>query len=74
MHEVVMELCREAGARCLDLAPAFRSLGPDFDYTALWVNRFDAHPGARANRLVADYILQELAPDVWSHSSAAEGR
>ena len=72
MHEMVMKLCREAGARCLDLAPAFRSLGPDFDYTTLWVNRFDAHPGARANRLVADYILQELVPCCVSGHSEVE--
>ena len=67
LHELTLSMCRDADATCLDLSPVFQELGPDFDMTSLWVNRFDPHPSSEANRMVADYILAELAPAAWGY-------
>jgi hypothetical protein len=69
MHDLVLEECRKVEARCIDLTPRFEAYGADYDFTRLWVNRFDQHPGAEANQLVADYILNELASEAWSYTS-----
>lgn len=69
LHELVQGMCVSAGATCLDLSPPFTARGADFDMTSLWVNRFDPHPGAEANRMVADFILDGLAPDAWGYTS-----
>jgi hypothetical protein len=73
LHDLVMEECRKVEARCIDLAPQFVAYGVaygvDYDFTQLWVNRFDGHPGVEANQLVADYIIQELGSEAWSYTS-----
>ena len=57
-HAIVMDFLRANGIRALDLAPAFANEG---DPHSLWVSLDDAHPNARAHRLIADYSLNFLA-------------
>lgn len=57
-HEIVMSFLRANGIRALDLAPAFAN---ERDPHSLWVSLDDAHPNARAHRLIADYSLNFLA-------------
>jgi hypothetical protein len=66
MHDAVLVECERSQAQCLDLAPAFIAYGPDFDFTSLWVNRFDQHPGSEANGLVADEVLKALGDELRS--------
>jgi lysophospholipase L1-like esterase len=46
----------ERGFNCIDLQPTFAS----HKVTELWVSRFDPHPNAFANRLIADAITDYL--------------
>jgi len=57
-HALVLEALRELGVPSLDLAPHFAS---EEDPLELWVSRDDAHPNARAHRLIADYSLEFIA-------------
>lgn len=57
-HALVVDFLRGHGIEVLDLAPRFRELG---DPQALWVARDDAHPNARAHRLIADATFPFLA-------------
>lgn len=50
----VLDLCDRESIPCLDLRPAF---APYDGGQALWVNRFDSHPNALANRLAAGEIM-----------------
>lgn len=50
-HALVGDFLRANGVTVLDLAPAFRDVK---DPQSLWVARDDAHPNARAHRLIAD--------------------
>jgi hypothetical protein len=63
LHAAVLQACATVDAVCIDLTPVFAELGPDFDFTSLWVNRFDAHPGSAANKMVADYLVEVLGPE-----------
>jgi hypothetical protein len=69
MHDAVSELCQQMAATCLDATPAFVELGTDYDYSKLWVNIFDAHPGGESNQIIADFVLQELGPEFWEYKS-----
>jgi hypothetical protein len=64
LHDATQTLCRTAEARCFDLLPAFLTLGPDYNYGSLWVNRFDPHPGSQAHQIAADAILQEIGAEL----------
>jgi len=66
LHDQVLEICREEGVLCVDLRATF---APHRDYLSLWVNRFDAHPNARAHRLAGERILEVLGP-LWLASGA----
>jgi hypothetical protein len=68
LHDIALEECRKVEARCIDLTPRFAAYGEDYDFTQLWVNRFDGHPGAEANQVVADYIIKELGSEAWSYT------
>jgi lysophospholipase L1-like esterase len=67
MHDAVIQRCENVGARCLDLTPIFVALGQDYDFKELGVNRFDMHPGSDANRMAAEYLLQQLGPEFWDY-------
>jgi hypothetical protein len=60
-HEHVVEFCTKAGVKVLDLRPV---LEPHVS-EGLTVNRFDAHPNARAHAIVAKAIEKELLADLW---------
>jgi lysophospholipase L1-like esterase len=64
-HALVAEFLRANGIPVLDLAPHFRGVP---EPQALWVSRDDAHPNARAHRMIADYTLPLLgeASHTWS--------
>ncbi len=66
LHDQVLEICREESVPCVDLRATFT---PYRDYLSLWVNRFDAHPNARAHRLAGERILEVLGP-LWLASGA----
>jgi lysophospholipase L1-like esterase len=57
-HALVGDFLRANGIAVLDLAPRF---GGEHDPQSLWVAQDDAHPNARAHRLIADYCLPFLA-------------
>jgi len=63
-HGIVMDFLREHEIPALDLAPRFAN---EHDPHSLWVSLDDAHPNARAHRLIADYSLDFLreAPGAW---------
>lgn len=56
-HALVASFLRDHGIAVLDLAPFFRG---ERDPQSLWVARDDAHPNARAHRLIAGYSLPFL--------------
>ena len=57
-HALVVGALRELGVPALDLAPHFEG---EKDPLALWVSLDDAHPNARAHRLIANYSLEFIA-------------
>jgi len=62
LHNRVVQVCLEEGVKYLDLRPVFaRSVEKA---SALWVNRFDSHPGVLANRLAAEHLLDTFG-QVW---------
>ena len=58
----VLVTCSEHEIVCLDLRPVFAPVTPTSD---LWVNRYDKHPGALANKLASDAIRDRFGP-IWS--------
>ncbi len=67
LHDRTLDLCSREGLRCLDLREAYAA---EPDYRRLWVNRFDPHPSAAANRLAAEHILHTFGAD-WRERVAA---
>jgi lysophospholipase L1-like esterase len=63
LHDHVSTICAEEQIPCLDLLPAFSTFR---NPRSMWVNPFDAHPNAKANRRAAFEILNAFAP-VWHH-------
>jgi hypothetical protein len=61
-HALVADFLRANGIPVLDLAPLFRDQQQP---QTLWVSRDDAHPNARAHRLIADYTLPFFAETSW---------
>jgi hypothetical protein len=61
----VLVTCSEHGIVCLDLRPVFAPVTPTSD---LWVNRYDKHPSAIANRLASDAIRERFGP-LWLEES-----
>jgi lysophospholipase L1-like esterase len=57
-HRLLTDFLDANGIPFLDLAPSFRG---ERDPQSLWVSFDDAHPNARAHRLIADYSLAFLA-------------
>lgn len=60
-HEHVVEFCQKADLKVLDLRPVLEPHVAE----GLTVNRFDAHPNARAHALVAEAIEDDLLGDLW---------
>lgn len=71
LRDRVMAFCEARALPCLDLEPAFAEHG---DRRALWVDRFDSHPGPEANAIAAEQIERRFGP-LWrsAQASAAEG-
>ena len=61
IHDRVRQITSDEGIPYLDLLPAFSTYA---DPKSLWVNPFDAHPNAVANKRAAQEILQRFA-GVW---------
>jgi hypothetical protein len=61
----VLVTCSENEIVCLDLRPVFAPVTPTSD---LWVNRYDKHPSAVANRLASDAIRERFGP-IWLEES-----
>lgn len=59
--ERMLGLCKEQGLRCVDTRNVLLPLQGD---PRLWASRFDPHPSALANRLVADRLLETFG-DIW---------
>jgi hypothetical protein len=57
----VLVTCSEHGVVCLDLRTVFAPVSPTSN---LWVNRYDKHPSAIANKLASDAILKKFGP-IW---------
>jgi len=57
-HALVLKFLRANGIPALDLAPRFAG---ERDPQSLWVSRDDAHPNARAHRLIAEHSLDFVA-------------
>jgi pyruvate-formate lyase-activating enzyme len=53
-HAIVTDFLRANEIPVLDLAPKFRN---EREPQTLWVSMDDAHPNARAHRLIADYTI-----------------
>jgi lysophospholipase L1-like esterase len=61
LYDQVMVLCRQEGVPCVDLRSTY---APYWDYTSLWVTRFDPHPNALAHRLAGERLVEALG-QVW---------
>jgi hypothetical protein len=48
----------------------FKALGTEYEFSKLWVNRFDPHPGSEANQMAADFMLDELGAEFWDYPAA----
>jgi lysophospholipase L1-like esterase len=57
-HAQIADFLRASGIPVLDLAPSFAN---ETNPTSLWVAADDAHPNARAHRLIANYSLDFIA-------------
>jgi len=60
--ERMLDYCKEQGLRCVDTRSVLLPMQGDHKF---WASRFDPHPGAIANHLVADQIRQAFG-DLWS--------
>ncbi len=60
--ERMLGYCKEQGLRCVDTRKVLLPMQGD---PSLWASRFDPHPSALANRLVADQIMETFG-DVWT--------
>jgi len=60
--ERMLGLCHEQKLRCVDTRSVLQPLQGD---RTLWASRFDPHPSAVANQLVADRLLTTFG-DTWS--------
>ena len=58
LHDQVIEVLREEGVPSLDLR---RELSKHAADKKLWVNRFEGHPNALANRVASEQILQRFS-------------
>jgi hypothetical protein len=58
-HQELDRFWRTLGVPHLDLLPVYKNLRPE----QLTVNRYDAHPNERANRMAAQAIGRFLAED-----------
>ncbi len=54
LFDRVIYACYKNDIKCIDMRPEFAKENPK----ELWVNKFDGHPSALANKIVADIILQ----------------
>jgi lysophospholipase L1-like esterase len=61
----VLVTCSEHEIVCLDLRQVFAPVTPTSD---LWVNRYDKHPSAVANKLALDAIRERFSP-IWLEES-----
>ncbi len=61
LHDRVAAICRDYAVDCLDLREAYSRYRPS---SRLWVNRFDPHPNALANRVAAAALLGRFG-GVW---------
>lgn len=59
LHDREMALCADEGVACLDLRPDLAEVA---DRRTLWVNRFDHHPSALANRIASVRIRERFGP------------
>ncbi|MES2790032.1 MAG: SGNH/GDSL hydrolase family protein [Planctomycetota bacterium] len=64
-HHQLVEYFRQRGIRVLDLEPILASHAQE----TLTVNRFDAHPNAKAHQLAAEAIQMHLLDDVFQKSN-----
>jgi len=65
LHERVLEVCRRERALCADLLPVFKPyMDDDTRYRSLWVNRFDPHMSAMANRLAMERLRGLVGPPI----------
>jgi lysophospholipase L1-like esterase len=65
LNERVERICREEGVPYLDLRPLFSVATPG----SLQVNRFDAHPSAKAHRMAAAAMMTAFGP-MWRPAAA----
>ncbi len=61
LHERVVGLCHMKRTLCLDLRSTFARY---LERKQLWANRFDSHPGALANEIAANRLIETFAP-IW---------
>jgi hypothetical protein len=66
--ERMLATCRGLGVHCVDLRGPLTALQPQ----ERWVNQFDHHPGAEANRVAAAAVLAEFEQE-WLAIAAARG-
>lgn len=58
LHQRVLDVCQQEGEKCVDLLPVFEPYLRDPERVDdLWVNQFDTHMSAHANRLAADHLV-----------------
>ena len=64
LHERVLEICAQRQIPCIDLRANLAPYTHSSDYKRMYVNRFDWHPSAFANRIAADVLLERFR-DTW---------
>lgn len=57
LFDRVADSCRENSVVCIDMRPFYADISP---VSGLWVNKFDSHPSALANKIAADAVLDSM--------------
>jgi hypothetical protein len=68
LHERVLEICAQRQIPCIDLRANLAPYTRRNDFRRMYVNRFDWHPSALANRIAADVLLERFR-DIWISSA-----
>ncbi len=66
-----MEIARQAGFTVLDTSSAYDGI---HDWEALWIAKWDRHPGARGHRILAGKIYDCLKATLGQLSARSEDR
>lgn len=63
VHRTILEFCRTAGIKAVDLLPIFENTKAQ----SHWINFMDSHPNANAHKMIAETLLPVIRNQIKSH-------